>query len=288
MHRLSLAAVVAALVALAAAPAQAQTGLWSDVSDATLAKANRVTVPQAYRTVRLDAPQMRQRLAAAPAESQVGKASSGTALSLPLPEGGFVEVRVVESSILAPELQARYPQIRTYLASGPGSVHGRLSQTPQGFRGMLFAPGGAIYIDPYAPGDTQHYIVYRAQDLVVDPILRGRIADRVEGEAHDHEVRSPAAARPHGETLRTYRLAVAATGEYTQFHGGTVAAAMAAITTTMNRVTGIYERDLSVRFELVANNDQVVYTNGGTDPYSNNNGSAMLNQNINNLNSVIG
>ncbi len=88
--------------------------------------------------------------------------------------------------------------------------------------------------------------------------------------------------------LRTYRAAVAATGEYTQFHGGTKAAGLAAIVTTMNRVVGIYEKELEVRMVLVANNDDVVYTNGATDPYSNNDGYAMLSENQDNLDTVIG
>ena len=93
---------------------------------------------------------------------------------------------------------------------------------------------------------------------------------------------------PVGDVLLSYRLAVAATGEYTAFHGGTVELGLAAIVTTINRVTGIYERELSVRLILVANNDSVVYTDPGTDPYSNNDASALLTQNQANLDSVIG
>jgi hypothetical protein len=47
-----------------------------------------------------------------------------------------------------------------------------------------------------------------------------------------------------GATLRTYRLALAATAEYTQtYGGGTVAGALSALTTTVNGVAAIYERD---------------------------------------------
>jgi hypothetical protein len=88
--------------------------------------------------------------------------------------------------------------------------------------------------------------------------------------------------------LRTYRLAMAATGEYTAFYGGTVPAAMAAIVVSVNRVNTIYERDIAVHLNLVANNNLIVYTNGATDPYTNNNGGTMLGQNQTNLDSVIG
>ena len=91
-----------------------------------------------------------------------------------------------------------------------------------------------------------------------------------------------------GDDLRTYRLAVAATGEYTQFHGGSVSQGMSAIVTTMNRVNGIYENDLAIRMVLVSNNDQLVYTNPNTDPYTNNSGVVMLGENQANIDSVIG
>ena len=45
------------------------------------------------------------------------------------------------------------------------------------------------------------------------------------------------ANRANGATLCTFRAAVAATGEYTTFQGGTVAAGLSAITTSMNRVS---------------------------------------------------
>lgn len=91
-----------------------------------------------------------------------------------------------------------------------------------------------------------------------------------------------------GAQLRTYRLANAATGEYTTFHGGTVPLGQAAIVTAVNRVTGIYEKEVAVRLVLVANNSLLVYTNSATDPYTNNNASTLLTQNQSNIDTVIG
>ena len=91
-----------------------------------------------------------------------------------------------------------------------------------------------------------------------------------------------------GSTLHTYRLAVATTGEYTQFHGGSVSSSLGAVVTAVNRINEIYERELSVNFTLVGNNDQLIFTNGSTDPYSNNDGFDMLSENTSTINSIIG
>ncbi len=72
-----------------------------------------------------------------------------------------------------------------------------------------------------------------------------------------------------GAELRIYRTAVAATGEYTQFHGGTVAGGQAAIVTMMNRVNGVYEDELTTRMVLVGNNSDLVFTNPNSDPFPN-------------------
>ena len=79
--------------------------------------------------------------------------------------------------------------------------------------------------------------------------------------------------------LRTYRLALSATGEYTAFFGGTVAGALAAQVAAINRINQIYETDLSVRFEIIASNDQLIFTNAATDPFTNNDGDVMLTEN---------
>ncbi|WP_370003132.1 immunoglobulin-like domain-containing protein [Winogradskyella sp.] len=87
--------------------------------------------------------------------------------------------------------------------------------------------------------------------------------------------------------LRTYRLAVSTTGEYTQYHGGTKAQALAAINTTMTRVNGIYETDFNVTLQLIPNNDDIIYTSTSSDPYGNTT-SGYNTQLQNTLTSVIG
>jgi chitodextrinase len=80
------------------------------------------------------------------------------------------------------------------------------------------------------------------------------------------------AARPNADdsTLRTFRLALSCTGEYTAYFGGTKALALAAFNNTMTRVNGAFEKDFAIRMVLIANTDAVIYTDAATDPYTTN------------------
>ncbi len=150
----------------------------------------------------------------------------------------------------------------------------------------MLSSEGTVYIDPYQTNSDLEYISYRKSAFSKN---REPHICRFTGEKVDAD-HSPVdhLRMPVGDQLRTYRLAVAATGEYTAFHGGTVAGGQAAIVTTINRVNSVYERDLSVRMVLIANNTSVVYTNAAPDPYTNSDGFAMLGQNQANLDAVIG
>jgi hypothetical protein len=251
----------------------------------------RQIVPQRYRTVELDWPALNVLLAMTPMENSANALSVDTVLSLPLPEGGFGRFQILESPIMAPALAARFPEIKTYRGQGidDPTASVRFDTTPAGFHAMILSTAGRVFVDPYSTGETALYMSYFTRDYP-------RPAE-LEFECGFDEVNpwSEAAEKPEGPPsistgtqLRTYRTAVAATGEYTQFHGGTVPAGQAAIVTAMNRVNGIYEREVAIRMTLVANNSNVVYTNPATDPYTNNNGGTMLGQNQTNLDSVIG
>ena len=92
-----------------------------------------------------------------------------------------------------------------------------------------------------------------------------------------------------GSTLRTYRLAVAATGEFTQqYGGGNVNKTLAQITTLINQVSAIYRREATITFQLIANETSIIFTDPATDGYTNNSPSAMLAENQTKLTTVIG
>jgi hypothetical protein len=265
------------------AVAAPEAGLWRDVPGApAVVPGGGAPLPGRYRLVALDEDLLAERLAAAPME---GTGEPGTTLDLPLPGGGFGRFRVEESPILAPALGARYPEIRTFAGRGiddPAATL-RADRSPAGFHAIVLSSAGTLYVDPLRGGAPGEHISYWKRDARSP--REGAYPCPVEGEPVATEAAIEASS---GKLLRTYRLAVAATGEYTAFHGGTVPLALAAVTTAINRVNAVYERDVAIRMELVADNDQILYTNPNTDPYTNNNGFVMLSQNQGNLDSVIG
>ena len=89
-----------------------------------------------------------------------------------------------------------------------------------------------------------------------------------------------------GDQLRNYRLAVAATAEYTGFHGGQ-AGALTAIQNLVAEINEIFEEELSIHFDLVSGTN-TIFTNTLSDGYSNGNTSQMLGANTGILNGIIG
>lgn len=280
--------------ALTASSAAWAGSMWLDIGEKALAdgSSERAIVPEHYRTLRLDSGELQVLLATTPSEKIAPKGLEEIVFPLPLPDNNELRLRIVEAPVMAPELAKRYPEITTYRVfdANDNSIQGRIDWTPQGFHAMVRTPNGTVFIDPYTPRDTNHYISYYKHDL--KPRADRPFTCHVEGDPIGHAVEawpeSDHGKAASGTELRTYRLAMAATGEYTDFHGGTVPAGLAAIVTAVNRVNQIYEQDAAIHMELIATTDQVIYTDGATDPYTNNNGSAMLTENQNTMASVIG
>ncbi len=228
-------------------------------------------------------------LATAPVETALTRANnSGAVIGLPLPDGTLGRFSFVSSSVMAPELAAQFPQIQTYVGQGidDRTATVRFDRTQFGFHAMILSVNGTVFIDPYQRGDTTTYISYRKSAYI--PGADDRMVELGVEDAMGPTSPTAPPVTSTGPQLRTYRLALAATGEYTAFYGGTVPGAMAGIVTSVNRVTGVYEREVAVRMVLVANNSSLVYTDPITDPYTNNDGFAMLAQNQANITAVIG
>jgi hypothetical protein len=252
----------------------------------------RVIVPKKYKVFHLPDNSFKNALWQSPDEKQVALANSPSIIELPMPDGTLQKFRVVQSPVMAPELAAQFPTIKTFNVLGidDASISGKLDWTEMGFHAMLRKSGGSdIFIDPYCRANTTDYITYYKSDFEKDPKYvvaeQGDVIKPVENKKKENgaAIAKTEAITCVGATLRTYRLAVACTGEYAIAATGqsspTVAQTLSAIVTTVNRVDGVYETDLSIKMVLVATETVVVYTDPSTDPFTgNNNANVLINE----------
>ncbi|RZK63321.1 MAG: T9SS type A sorting domain-containing protein [Hymenobacter sp.] len=288
--RPALLLLLATLLSLGAQAQKGPSGFFSDDAAARRAQGSSplATALRASRPLTLDGAGLRAALATAPLEGNSGPA---LLVLLPLPNGTNAHFRVVEAPIMEPGLAAQFPNIKTYTGVGveDPSASVRLDFTPGGFHAQVIsAATGSFYIDPVSRTDVAHYLSFWKRDMPGRDFnceVNGASAPRGTGSTGRL---GGAGQRTSGPVLRTYRLALAATGEYSAFQGGTVAAAFAGMVTSVNRVVGVYEKELAVRLVLVSNTTSLIYLNAATDPYTNNNGSTLLGENQTNVDALIG
>lgn len=269
--------------------AAGNNSLWRDVSEGDfILKGSREIIPDRYRIVSADISELKSILSSAPKENLSNPSGYQYIIELPMPYGGLSRFSVNEYSMMEQGLAERFPDIKTYTIKGIDDpfATGKLDVTMHGFHAMVLSARGSYFIDPYSKNETGIYISYFKKDFSAKQSFECA-ADEL-SQNIDNTPKNISGSLVCGPQLRTYRLACAATGEYTIYHGGTVTAGQAAVVTCFNRVNGVYEMDFAVRMVLVSNNSSVIYTNPNTDPYTNSNGGAMLSQNQTTLDNVIG
>ena len=188
-------------------------------------------------------------------------------VQFPNEAGEMVTFVVVETPVFSKKLTEKYPNIKSYsgfsLKNKKDKV--RFSVSHKGVQAMIVYGNkkGNTYLQKTAGED---YIIYNRD---------GEMASQKEficstKSILDQGISNLAAKSVDDQKLRKFRLAVSASGEYTAFHGGTVADALAAINATVTRVNQVFESDLGVTLELVGDNDKIIFLDGTTDPYEDN------------------
>lgn len=282
--------------------AQNRNSIWQKVNKndiRTTKLVERETVPAKAQYFQLDINQLKEQLLQAPDRNEFS-GESNVIVNFPNAQGELDDYRIKEASILAPALQQQVPNIRSYIGvsiANPSDVI-RFSLTPKGLHTMMLSSEkGTQYIDPYTQ-DSNIYLTYLRSDLSQEN-RNFECAVEEEGLQVDSSTEDMELLRNANDgQLRNFRLALACTVEYAQFHwtaAGLTAgdseadkknAVLAAMVVTMTRVNALYERELSLTMTLIANNLDVVFVNG--DIYNNDSGSAMLNQNQTVLTNIIG
>lgn len=255
---------------------------WKEVSESTLKKdlfAGGRYKPDAYKIFQLNEFLLQQELIKVPLRSVVPAESSDMIITIPDSDGQPLRFRFVESSVMEPTLAAKFPEIKTYFGQGiddPGSTI-YFDFSPRGFHAMVLSSAKkTLYIDPL-DSDDKYYVVFSQKD-VVNYRSDFRCLTPESAQNSSLQLPSPALITGRGADdgkLRSYRLALACTGEYASyFLNGTEsndaqrkAKVLAAMTTLVVRTNAIFERDFAIHLNLVGNNDLIIYLNANTDPW---------------------
>ncbi len=200
----------------------------------------------------------------------------------PNEKGELVPFKVSEASVLSPELAAKYPQIKSYVGhSLMNKDRIRFSVSHNGVQSMVVHAGtkSTTFMQKVSKEGNTYVVYNRDSEILTDDNFICDTKSTIEKSAS-----GPTSKLVDDQLLRKFRVAISASGEYTQYHGGTVADALGAINATITRINEVFETDLGVTLELVPNNDLLIFTDSITDPYNGNLNSEV--QNI--LTSTIG
>jgi chitodextrinase len=281
----------ALLVVCSVSFAQNINSLWkySSITNSNSRSINKTDLPLKH-LFDLDANTLKSALASTPKRET--KTSSNTIISLPNGDGKLENFRVYENSVMDPGLAAKYPEIKSYVAVGIDNPSARayFSNSPLGFKSMTLYDGeAAVFIEPIS-ADLKTYTAYKKSDKkTVDSFECSATNQALNGNQKSKTNTTVARYAADDGKLRTLRLALASTAEYTAYFGGSKSLTLASMNNTMTRINGVFERDFGIKLVLVANNDALIYTNPLTDPYSDfSNKANWKTENQYNLDTIIG
>lgn len=197
-----------------------------------------------------------------------GKTKSSVVISFPDSEGNMQNFSVFKTSNFSPELAAKFPEISSYYGE---SIDGKASKiyfsiSPLGLYSIQLRLGKeAIFIESYDKDNTT-YIAYKKSDKSSNDL--GFKCDTKHYSSATNGLTMGRALGANDGLLRTYRLALSCTGEYAQYFGGTKAQALAAMNNTMTRVNAVFMNDFAIKMVLIPEQENIIFTNASTDPYS--------------------
>ena len=279
----------------------AQNALWTKTTEARLdaqQKFERTSVPKQATFYTLNLNAMKAVLQTAPTRDFSGAISS-TNISFPNASGTLEQFSIYESSVMAPELAAKHPEIQSYVGQGITNPAARiyLTTTVFGLHGMVLSDKGTYYIDPFTT-NLQGYIVYNKSSLTTSKSFTCLNTDEPVDEM---QIGTNSTMIADG-LFRTYRLAMACTIEYAAYHVNAAVAAgtlsslateaqkkavvLAAMNVTVNRVNSVYEADMSLRMQLVGTNESIIFIT--SDTFNNDNASTLINQSQTVIDAAIG
>lgn len=226
-------------------------------------------------------------------------------LAFPDANGEMHHYQITEVPLFSNTQSSKYPNLKSYkgIAIGNSLNQIRFTLTPFGLHAILYSPTSGIhYIDTYTK-DLSYYQVYERTKLSKTPNWSCLVSGTNEME-NIFTTASQLSLNPLSTNLnnayREFRLAMACTIEYAQFHinaannigiitdteSAKKEVVLAAMAVTMTRVNFIFERDLGIHLKFIDNNDDIIFID--SDNFTNNNASILIHQSQEVITDVIG
>lgn len=247
----------------------AQNELWTIVNEAARSKLDlkkeKIAHLKTYQLFRLDEPLFLEKITSAFSLSP----TSTLPITIAFPLHTLSEVDLVASPIIAPQLSAKYPTIKSYAikTTNDQPLLGRISWTSTGLYGHIVTETKSFFIEN-AGIDSQKdlYLIYSDADLVekIDQRLScgNKTLKKIQASTPLSHLDIPL-----NTDLKIFRMAITATETFTNATGGTVETTLATIVNSLTSLNVIYERDAGIRFVLHENNDQLIFTDSLPTPF---------------------
>lgn len=234
---------------------------------------------------------LKEKLHSVPARFE---SSSNVIIDLPISSNHIEKFKIFEASNFSPELQSRYPDIRSYVGVGINdpTAMARFSLSPYGFYATIYS-GNFSGLNIESIQGTDHlYVVYPQHEVLAEGFLC---------KTFNLEASEPIMEERNANDgfLRTFRLAMATSSDYSDFHlqllsidenapiSEKKAAVLSSVNIAMTKVNSIFERDLGVTMQLISNTDDLFFLDSD-DPFTYGDSNANIAENIILCNTVIG
>lgn len=201
-------------------------------------------------------------------------------LSVPLPDGTTETFGVVRTQILAPQIAEQNPSIKTYTGTtkNRGGLTINFTLSNNGFDAIVLGDDNSFYVEKLNRNDENSaYLFYFVKDAFYPKGFTrphtgcGQLESNHENDAVNKmavNLNSNSTARTNGLPLRTFRIAITTTTEYTTLHGGQ-ASTLAFVTAQINRMSAVFKRDLAVTFSLVSGTNTILTSANANLPNGN-------------------
>ncbi|MEG1022271.1 MAG: M12 family metallo-peptidase [Myroides sp.] len=233
---------------------------------------------------------------------ELSERPSDLVITLPDANGQLTNYWVYNNAAMESELAENVQNIKSLKAVDTKNNGNSVSISISDIFGLhamgMKTDGSVFYIDNYT-NDLNNVIVYQRNLL---ELPKNNFTCLVPGDSFDDAIttlETPIQTLSLDNKRRTYRLALACTIEYAAFHVNNAPVGtpnttvnekkdivLAAMNVTLTRLNQIFERELNVHLNLVANNRDIIFIT--SDNFSNNDDFLLINESQSVINNTIG